>query len=46
MWGWRVLSPTAPFTEGRAYTANDNKKILVLMTDGENTYYPQPTARC
>ncbi|MEX0853509.1 MAG: pilus assembly protein TadG-related protein [Bauldia sp.] len=40
MWGWRVLSPSAPFTEGRAYTANDNQKILVFMTDGENTYYP------
>ncbi|CAN5146537.1 hypothetical protein BH10PSE9_BH10PSE9_10940 [soil metagenome] len=39
MWGWRLLSPTAPFTEGRAYTVTDNQKILVLMTDGENTYF-------
>ena len=39
MWGWRMLSPTAPFTEGRAYSAADNKKILILMTDGENTYF-------
>ncbi len=41
MWGWRVLSPDAPFTQGRSYAAGDNQKSLVLMTDGENTYYPQ-----
>lgn len=35
-WGWRVLSPTAPFTEGAAY-GNDVRKVLVLMSDGENT---------
>ncbi len=38
MWGWRALSPTEPFSEGRAYTINDNQKILILMTDGQNTY--------
>ncbi|HVK80990.1 MAG TPA: pilus assembly protein, partial [Verrucomicrobiae bacterium] len=38
-WGWRVLSPTAPFTEGRPYDdPNDPvRKVLVMMTDGENT---------
>ncbi len=36
MWGWRVLSPNAPFTEGKSYTAPNNRKIVVLMTDGEN----------
>ncbi len=41
MWGWRLLSSTPPFTEGRPATANDNQKIIILMTDGENTYYPQ-----
>lgn len=35
-WGWRVLSPTAPFTEGAAY-GDDVNKVLVLMSDGENT---------
>jgi Flp pilus assembly protein TadG len=40
MWGWRVLSPTAPFTEGRAYSNNTNLKIVILMTDGDNTYFP------
>jgi Flp pilus assembly protein TadG len=39
-WGWRVLSSTAPFTEGRTYTTPENLKIIILMTDGENTYYP------
>jgi Flp pilus assembly protein TadG len=38
MWGWRVLSPSAPFTEGRSYTEEKNKKVLVVMTDGANTY--------
>jgi len=36
-WGWRVLSPTPPFTEGAAYDAPLWIKALVLMTDGENT---------
>ncbi|MFN0194261.1 MAG: pilus assembly protein TadG-related protein [Aestuariivirga sp.] len=34
-WGWRVLSPTAPFTQGSAYDS-EWAKILVIMTDGEN----------
>lgn len=38
-WGWRVLSPTPPFTEGEAFNAaRDNvRKVIVLMSDGENT---------
>lgn len=39
MWGWRVLSPGEPFGEGRDYDTPKNKKIIILMTDGENTYY-------
>ena len=46
-WGWRVLSPTEPFTkvEASAHYAADTissynnprwRKVLVLMTDGEN----------
>ena len=37
-WGWRVLSPGEPFTQGRAYNnARDNvRKVIVLMSDGEN----------
>lgn len=37
-WGFRVLSPTAPFTEGRNYETATSK-VIILMTDGENTYW-------
>ncbi len=36
VWGWRVLSPGEPFTQGVPYHNKDFKKIMVLMTDGEN----------
>jgi Flp pilus assembly protein TadG len=35
-WGWRVLSPTVPFTEGAAYSDKKWRKVVVFMTDGEN----------
>jgi len=38
-WGWRVLSPTPPFTTGKAYDDPDYKKALILLTDGENTIF-------
>ena len=38
MWGWRVLSPGAPFTQGKSYTAPNNRKVIILMTDGYNNY--------
>lgn len=37
MWGWRVLSPGAPFEEGKDYNTPNLRKYIVLMTDGENT---------
>jgi hypothetical protein len=39
VWGLNVLSPTAPFTEAKAYDAGNKnpRKVIVLMTDGENT---------
>ena len=40
MWGWHTLSPGEPFTQGRPYNTKNNQKILILMTDGQNTYYP------
>ena len=44
MWGWRVLSTQAPFTEssGDRVDGEGNKisKVLILMTDGENTVSP------
>lgn len=36
-WGWRVLSPGAPYTEGLPYNTEDWQKAMVFMTDGVNT---------
>ncbi|MET3792557.1 TadE/TadG family type IV pilus assembly protein [Aquamicrobium terrae] len=38
-WGWRVLSNAEPFTEGRPETDRGNDKVVILLTDGANTYY-------
>lgn len=35
MWGWRVLSPSAPFTEGLPY-GTGNLKVMIFFTDGSN----------
>jgi hypothetical protein len=35
-WGWNTLSPYAPFSDGVTYGTPKYKKIVVLMTDGEN----------
>jgi Flp pilus assembly protein TadG len=37
-WGLRVLSPTAPFTEGAAYNDKKWHKVMIVMTDGENDW--------
>jgi len=39
VWGWRVISPTYPFTEGAAYDDVDWSKTVILMTDGDNVPY-------
>ena len=36
LWGWRVISPTPPFTEGAAYDNDKTVKAVVLLTDGQN----------
>jgi Flp pilus assembly protein TadG len=36
VWGWSVLSPTAPFTEGVAYDDTGTQKAMIVLTDGEN----------
>jgi Flp pilus assembly protein TadG len=38
-WGWRVVSHGAPFTDGRAETEKGNDKVVIVLTDGANTYY-------
>ena len=36
VWGWSVLSPTAPFTDGVAYDDLGTQKAMIVLTDGEN----------
>ena len=36
-WGWRVLSPEEPFSQGAGYDAAETQKALVLLSDGVNT---------
>ncbi|MSP81435.1 MAG: hypothetical protein EXQ94_00505 [Alphaproteobacteria bacterium] len=35
-WGWAVLSPQEPFTDGSEYGDDETDKIMIIMTDGEN----------
>lgn len=42
-WGWRVLSPGQPFAEGQDYGGGENRKIMILMTDGQNWYNHKST---
>ena len=46
MWGWHTLSPNAPFADGAAYSTPKTQKIIVLLTDGDNTndVYSNPNA--
>lgn len=39
VWGWRVISPGAPFTEGAAYSDPDWNKAAIILTDGDNTFF-------
>lgn len=41
MWGWRALSPNAPFRDGADYNDNKTTKILIVLTDGENAWNSQ-----
>lgn len=38
MWAWRTISPGAPFMEGRPYDDPENRKVLIVMTDGDNVH--------
>ena len=35
-WGWRTLSQGAPFSEGRSKDDKENRKIMIVLTDGEH----------
>ncbi len=38
-WGWRTVSSGEPFTQGRADSEKGNDKVVIVLTDGANTYY-------
>jgi len=39
VWGWHTVSSGAPFSEGRSETEKGNDKVVIVLTDGANTYY-------
>jgi Flp pilus assembly protein TadG len=39
-WGWRVLSPGEPYTQGAPYSDKGTTKVLVLLSDGRNQIVP------
>jgi Flp pilus assembly protein TadG len=38
VWGWHALSPNLPFEDGRPYDTKHLRKVIILMTDGQNTF--------
>lgn len=42
-WGWRTVSSNEPFTEGRPNTEKGNDKVVIVLTDGANTYSIGPS---
>lgn len=39
-WGWRTVSSKAPFSTGVSETRKDIDKVVIVLTDGANTYSP------
>ena len=46
VWGWRVLSPSPPFTQGTPHNDPSFNKILVILTDGNNLISGLRAQRC
>ena len=51
MWGWRTISPNSVFADGSAYSPSSSSasastinKIIILMTDGTNSWATNPDA--
>ena len=42
MWGWRTLSPISVFADGAAYNSTTTNKVMVIMTDGANSWPDNP----
>jgi len=36
MWGWHTVSPQAPFADGADYADGRVRKVVILLTDGDN----------
>ena len=41
VWGWHVLSPSAPFREGDTYS-HSVQKVMILLSDGNNSIAARP----
>lgn len=39
VWGWRTLIENSPFAGGRPSSERGNDKVVIVLTDGANTYY-------
>ncbi len=37
VWGWRLISPEEPFTQGASYSDDEWNKAVIILTDGANT---------
>jgi Mg-chelatase subunit ChlD len=44
VWGWSVLSPDEPYSQGAAYDEAETTKVLVLLSDGRNQIVPNNDA--
>jgi len=38
VWGWHTISPNLPFEDGKSYDTKHLRKVIILMTDGQNTF--------
>lgn len=38
VWGWHTISPNAPLAGGVPYGTKNHRKIIILMTDGDNVF--------
>ncbi len=37
IWAWHLLSPGVPFSDGAGYGSPNLTKVIILLTDGDNT---------
>ncbi len=40
MWGWRTLAPNEPFAGAKPLSDRANRKVIIMMADGENNIVP------